>query len=409
MFKRYTPSRRDTVAVSSFGSSHFHVVRTLLATLFLGGVLLSATATENDDRYYKIYGIIEHADELSKGGQADKAKAKYAEAEKALKELKQNYPLYNPKLVNARLTYLANKITALSQPSPTVSTNEPSPATPVAKAAAVDLGQVKLLTPGAEPRTALRFQPQPGDKQVLTLVLKMGMEMPGQGQSPAMNIPALKMKMETQVNSVSDEGDIIYSVAYGELGLDQTAGVAPEMVDAMKKAMGTMKGVTAIGTNTSRGFSKGVKIQTSASANAQTKQALEQMNDALEGFSTPVPEEAVGIGAKWETRMPAKSKGMANDEIIVSELVSLADGRATVKMSLTPRPTNQKTANSAMPLKMDLGKMSGHGEATIDLQHLFPTQATMDANAEMSMGANAGNKKESVSMKMSIHVTLKSE
>ena len=47
------------------------------------------------------------------------------------------------------------------------------------------------------------------------------------------------------------------------------------MVDAMK-SHGQMKGVTAIGTNTSRGFSKGVKI-TSASANAQTKQALEQM------------------------------------------------------------------------------------------------------------------------------------
>ena len=96
----------------------------------------------------------------------------------------------------------------------------------MAKAAANGFGAGQVVDAGAE-LYGVAVSTATGDKQVLTLVLKMGMEMPGQGQSPAMNIPALKMKMETQVNSVSDEGDIIYSVAYGELGLDQTAGVAP--------------------------------------------------------------------------------------------------------------------------------------------------------------------------------------
>jgi hypothetical protein len=142
------------------------------------------------------------------------------------------------------------------------------------------------------------------------------------------------------------------------------------------------------------------------------RQMLEQMNESLSGLSSPLPEEAVGLGAKWETKMPISSQGMTIEQIVRSELVSLENGRATVKVSLTQRAANQKVSNPNMPgLKLDLDRMSGkgNGESTIDLKHLLPVTAAMDEKTEVVMAFGGGQQKQTMKMTMDLRITMQSK
>ena len=78
-------------------------------------------------------------------------------------------------------------------------------------------------------------------------------------------------------------------------------------------------------------------------ADAQTRQLMDQMKDSFSSVAAPLPEEAVGPGARWEVKMPIKSQGMTIDQTATYELVSLEGERLTTK---APSPNTPPTRRS---------------------------------------------------------------
>src|ERR1017187_6925632 len=89
----------------------------LLALALLLG-LSSARAEGPDDDYLGIYNLIQQADALATSGKPTPAKAKYQEAQTALKTFQKEYPEWNVKLIAYRLNYVVGKLTALTQKRP---------------------------------------------------------------------------------------------------------------------------------------------------------------------------------------------------------------------------------------------------------------------------------------------------
>jgi tetratricopeptide (TPR) repeat protein len=79
-----------------------------------------------DDQYVIIYTLIQQGDSYEDAGQRDKALADYQEAQSELQRFQTVYGDWNPKIVNFRLNYLAQKTAALTPPP--VATNA-APAT----------------------------------------------------------------------------------------------------------------------------------------------------------------------------------------------------------------------------------------------------------------------------------------
>lgn len=91
----------------------------------------SARAQSADDQYVRIYNLIQQADGLAANQPAD-ALTKYLAAQTSLRRLQQLNPDWNPKVVNFRLAYLAEKISELpnAKPRPTAPVVAPKPARP---------------------------------------------------------------------------------------------------------------------------------------------------------------------------------------------------------------------------------------------------------------------------------------
>lgn len=151
-----------------------------------------------DDQYVIIYVLIQQGDADLTAGQPQKALGDYTEAQRELKQFQQVYSDWNPLIVNYRLNYLAQKITALT-PRP-VATNAPSasasaPPTPAdwqRQLGTLD-GQIRQLQ---------------GQNETLQARLKEALSVQPTGASAA-----AYDQLQEQVRQLSKENDLLKATA----------------------------------------------------------------------------------------------------------------------------------------------------------------------------------------------------
>ncbi|HTL55919.1 MAG TPA: DUF6263 family protein [Candidatus Limnocylindrales bacterium] len=385
----------------------------LLCAAFLAAVF-PAQADEEEDQYFAVLDLVQKADALSTSGQFAKALAKYQQAQVALQAFHRDHLDWNPKVVTYRTKYLTEKIEFCSQklsaaPAPATAANEKQPADAANKPAETRSGsEIKLLEAGNEPRKVLRLHPKPGDKQVVQMTLKMGMGMKiGEMENPAVKLPGMTMTLSSNVKSVSEQGDVTTELTMTDADITDEPGVMPQVVDAMKASAAKMKGLSGTAVTSERGVNKGIQIKTPQDADPQLRQVMDQMKDSLSNLGTPLPEEAVGSGAKWEAKIPLKSQGMIIDQVTTYDLASMEGEALTTRVTISQTAAQQKIESPTMPgLKIDLTSMtgSGNGQLQLNLGQLLPTTGDITSKSDLMMGVGAGQQRQT--MKMSVDVSL---
>src|SRR5439155_21174374 len=81
-------------------------------TLLLPALL---EAEDLNDRFIRIYNLIQQADALNGSGRDDQAREKYLEAQAELKTLRKAHPDWNEAVVAFRLEYVAKKLKPVAQ------------------------------------------------------------------------------------------------------------------------------------------------------------------------------------------------------------------------------------------------------------------------------------------------------
>jgi hypothetical protein len=307
-------------------------------------------------------------------------------------------------MVSYRLDYVADKIKATSgeNVSPADDNNSISSSKPMA--AGTGTSPVKLLDAGSEPRKVLRLHPVVGDKQTMTMNLQMSVS----GNS----IPAMVMTMDSEVKEVSPDGEISYAIVFGSADMVTDKDTPPATAAMMKTALAGLQGVSGSAMMSDRGVVKSMDLKVPPAAGAQLGQTLGQLKDSFSSSSTPLPEEAVGAGAKWEYHTRAKSEGINMDQTVTMELVSVDGDTINLRTTIAQNAANQKIESPAMPgLKVDLTKLTGTGSGTtsLDLNHLMPQTASLDETTETAMSVNIAGKKQDMDMTMRIKIDIQTK
>ncbi len=380
---------------------------TLLALLLMSG---AARAEGPDDDYLAIVNTMTQADALNASGQTQQAHTNYIAAQRALAAFQRDNPGWQTRMVSYRLKYLGEKVAATAEaPAAPAVTRQATAAAP----ATASNSPVKLLDAGGEPRTVLRLHPAVGDKQTLTMTMKMAMNMSAADkQVPAMDLPAMRMTMDVGVKDISADGDIAYQMIFTDASVVTNASTLPAVAAAMQSSLASLRGLTGTGSMSANGIIKHVEMKLPAGADPQLSQAMDQMKESFSASATPLPDEAVGPGARWEYQTQIKSQGMTIDQAATYELVSLAGDRLTLRSTMTQNAANQKIQNPAMPgLNVDLNKLTGTatGGSTFDLAHIMPVLGTIDGNTEAVMNMNMGQQPQTMDMKMNMNVTLEAK
>jgi hypothetical protein len=148
--------------------------------------------------------------------------------------------------------------------------------------------------------------------------------------------------MDQTVKSVSADGDIGYEMSLGELRLADEPGGVPQLTDMLKSNLGSVKGASGTCTLSSRGLTKVTALKAPAGADAKARQAMDQamepLGEILSGITAiPLPEEAVGPGAKWEIKNSVHAQGVSFDITTTCELVSVEGDRIKAKTWTSPK------------------------------------------------------------------------
>jgi len=220
------------------------------------------------------------------------------------------------------------------------------------------------------------------------------------------------MTMNVDVKSISPDGIITYGMTFGDVTVADDTNIAPAMAAAIKSSLAGLQGLTGTGRMSDHGVIKDLQMKLPPGTNPQLAQTLDQTKDSVSGSSTPLPDEAVGHGAKWEYKTKLKSQGMTIDQTVTYELVSLEGDRLALRNTITQTAARQTIQNPAMPgMKTELTKMTGTGggTTTYDLAHIMPVAATLDEKTEIVMGLKIGQQKQEMDMKMDMNVTIEAK
>ncbi len=277
--------------------------------------------------------------------------------------------------------------------------------------------QVELLTTGTEPRQELRFKPQVNAKQTVTLTMNMDVATSVEGGSgPKFQIPASTMKMDTVVTQVDPNGDIHFQFTYTDADVVADPSVPPEMLNAMQSAIKKVVGVSGTSIIDNRGQTKSGSFVLPEGSDPITKQLFNQVSNSLDQFSSSVPQEAVGVGAKWRVSDSLNVGGINLNQSVIYELVSLKDNVATLNVSIEQQANAQDVnipgvapKGASFSLKSLTSK--GQGQMIIPLDAIMPTRSTMSISSQNEMNIKEANSSEGVTVgtQLSVQANLESQ
>ncbi|QSQ23332.1 hypothetical protein JY651_51085 [Pyxidicoccus parkwayensis] len=248
---------------------------------------------------------------------------------------------------------------------------------------------MSLVTQGREPRRQMVLRPQPGSKQVVTATHASAVTVETGGRSePAPRVPATRMTFIIHVHSVSPEGDVGYDFTLDAVDLLVQPGTSEQNVDAFKQSLAFLPGLTGKGTAGRRGNTLQLALPTSLEP-ARRKE-LNDLARALQFVGNPFPQEAIGVGARWEQPLygsgPMAASGTAN-----FELAAVQGDRLTTRF-LIQQTSRDQPVPSEYQMRTEGGermmlRSQTKGETLFRLDRLWPARSEMEMRVQADLSA----------------------
>jgi len=292
------------------------------------------------------------------------------------------------------------------KPPPLPSTNAATAPAPEAKKEDPSQPVVVLVDAGAEPRRALRYAFAKHD-ETMQLDTKVGQSSSmGPQQKRAVTFPTVRVLVVLKPQSIDGDGSLTqkFEITHAEVLHDEPS-VPKEMYDALTKDMPEFVGLGGTTVFTARGIPTSFKPSGSPKS-AAVQQLVETTNEALREMAAPLPEEPVGVGAKWELRL--KDEGV---QTMTYTLKELAPNRATVTVDghATEPPRTLPAPQGAPPdlrVQVDKHESKGGGSMTFPLDRMAPT-ISLEFSTNIQGTIHRGDQKQPMDTMQTIKVAMK--
>lgn len=269
-----------------------------------------------------------------------------------------------------------------------------------ASTAPVSTPQVTLFNPGATPRQPLRFKPSINAKQQLTVKLDMNVAASVGGETlPDMKFPSSLTKVDITITKVDENGDIHSQFDYTEADIIEDPNMLPALTQTMRQQIKALVGTKGTSISDNRGNIKSTQLVFPADIDPIAKQIFEQLPTALNQFSTPFPEEEIGIGAQWQVSTPFSMGGIQGTQTATYELLDFKNNAATLKVTVQQQASPQAVTLPSLPSGMTASLKSynsqGNGQLTVGLEGALPLQSTLSLQSNSEINAKqSGNAPE---------------
>lgn len=285
--------------------------------------------------------------------------------------------------------------------------NDPTTTSPAAQP------KVELLNAGTKPKQELRFKPTVNAKETATMTMSMDIATFISGKPvPKINLPASVMTMEMVATKIDALGNIHYQFTYSDADIVGDRTALPKVIDAMRSQIKKIVGLSGSVIVDNRGQTKAHSLDLPEGLDKNTKEMIEQMSNSINQLSSPVPEQAVGIGAKWRVSSSPNIGGMKLAQVATYQLVSLQNNVATFSVNIKQHAAPQNLIQPGLPVGTTLTLKSfdsqGQGQVTMGLNQLTPIHSTMSMRSNTETNVRHADQVAAIGTKLFIEIAFKS-
>ncbi len=243
--------------------------------------------------------------------------------------------------------------------------------------------QIVLVSPGAEPRTELRYKFRAGRTKKLKLSVKTSVSGETAGQKmPASPPIVIEMFGKYETVSVDPDGTARRKASYDDVKVVPMPGLPPGAIEQVEASLAGFKTLKMTETVSSRGVIQKLELDQGTPMNAQLKQIVDNMKESMSQAVAPLPVEPVGKGGKWKSEGNVAMMGTTLRQTGEFELISLVGDLMTTKVTLTqkaePGPFAPPGAPAGVSIDLVTMESKGSGEQKINL-------ATMSGTMNMAL------------------------
>lgn len=281
-----------------------------------------------------------------------------------------------------------------SSPSTSPATNPP-------------ITKIDLLAAGTGEKKQLRFTPVVNSRQTSTLTLRLD------DKGLAATIPATKLTMEIVVTQIASNGDISFDFTYKNVDIVAEPGIPPSVIEPIRRSLSSLVGLSGAVVVDSRGQTKSTSLRLPQELDSSTQQIFEQLSNSLGQLYAPLPEEAVGLGARWRTSQELNINGIQLTQSAIYELVSNQGNVLQLKMLVEQEAQSQEVKLPTSPdipagFRVQLRSFSnqGEGEMTLQLGQMLPRRSILSSRSSVVLNLKPPQSEQSVPMNQELNVQI---
>jgi len=248
---------------------------------------------------------------------------------------------------------------------------------------------VRLLDPGSEPRVATSYAISKGAAKPL----QMGMDLEMAMEAGGMKLPPTKMpRMLLVFNfNAGDRAGTEWPIdgKLSKISVESNGGPQDQIATALRPQLGQLEGIGVNYFVDEKGRIRDVKVTIPESLPAMAGQMMSGMTQSVESMISPLPTEAIGVGAKWEVL----ARLMANGADILQVSTYTLEKRDGNVLSLDSVVKQFAAKDVVNPPGMPPGasarllsyKSVGGGKPVFEMSDIAPKSGSMTLNSSMAI------------------------
>jgi hypothetical protein len=246
---------------------------------------------------------------------------------------------------------------------------------------------VDMLDPGDEPRAPLRYALTTGTTSTATQTVDQSIRQVDQdGFGSTTRVPTIDLGLQLTVLEVLPDGTARVGLAF--TSVDATGNGSAQSSDqarAIEIALADITDLTGESTITDRGVVLAGGYEIPEGLPDTVKALIEQYESQLQSVSPPLPEEALGVGARWRATTELDLGGIEARQTYdyTVESVSGPEVELSVRIRQIAKPQDFEPpgARKGDEYRLLSLKLRGKGSMTLDLTTPIPVEAAIEGQA----------------------------
>lgn len=262
--------------------------------------------------------------------------------------------------------------------------------------------RVTLIDAGAEPRQPLRYQLQAGRSERVQIDSQVQISLAMGGQSMPLTLaPPVRMTLDLASNEVAADGSA--RISYKLVSLEAVG--EGQQVAQMNQALAGFAGISGWYRIDPRGNVLEGQVDPLPADNPAAAGVVNEVEQAMQRMSAPLPEQAVGPGARWQVTQSIEDNAMKMTQTSEFTLRSRNGQKLELDMRFVEA---QMDSVAGLPpgAKLESVEMKGGGSNTLPLDGLIAT-GKVDADIAMSIGVEGQGERLGMNINVSQTVTSK--